>query len=452
MKIVSIIAVIILMGVLSSSCQVQVETSPAYQDFSIDIDEAQKYLSEVKEFYRDDNERLWGKELYSPLLFIDPVTLDVLANEPDNEGKLTQNGDVYIGKFPKDKAIANSITEFGGKNWAMVMWPLPKDPMNPEDTSQICITIMHEMFHYQQDSLNLMSSEYINLDNSSFQNSHFQNMEARILLQLEWNALHKALNSEGAEKKEAVADALTFREKRRELFTSASVGENEREISEGLANYTAYKLRYSDREELINATAENRAMVLFMNSLEGMFGYQSGLVYGLLLDDSLYDWKKVVRYDSDLGLILKDAFDIKGLNKFEEIKEDYGYNDIYMVEHELQQKKNAQIERFKAIFSEDDTLKLKLSANVQIAMNPSTMLTIEGLGTIYQDCELKDTWGTLTVSNGNCLITNDFKNVLLTNHGEIINESTINGTNWILQLSPEFQAVQENGKIAITGR
>jgi hypothetical protein len=68
----------------------------------------------------------------------------------------------------------------------MVSWPLP------EDETDRNVLLAHEMFHYQQPFLNLNSETDIGYDNN-----HMDNMEARISVQLEWNALLTALKSEG---------------------------------------------------------------------------------------------------------------------------------------------------------------------------------------------------------------------------------------------------------------
>lgn len=74
-------------------------------------------------------------------------------------------------------------------------------------------------------------------------------MEARVWLKLEWEALHKALNSkEQAVKKSAIEDALAFRKVRQTQYNSA---QNERrfETHEGLAEYNGQKLTYEESEK-----------------------------------------------------------------------------------------------------------------------------------------------------------------------------------------------------------
>lgn len=130
----------------SKPLPVQNDTS---ESISIPLDLVESSFNEVKKICDIENGDLWGKNLYSPMLIIDPETLDVVANESDNEGKLVKHGNVYIGKFPKNSIVANSTTHFGGKDWSMATWPLPDAEI--ERNTLIC----HEMFHYQQDLLNM---------------------------------------------------------------------------------------------------------------------------------------------------------------------------------------------------------------------------------------------------------------------------------------------------------
>ncbi len=65
-----------------------------------------------------------GKTLYGPMLFVQPESRAVVANEADASGLLQKQGDVYAGVLPKDVMIANTAVDWAGKRWTMVMWPL----------------------------------------------------------------------------------------------------------------------------------------------------------------------------------------------------------------------------------------------------------------------------------------------------------------------------------------
>ena len=205
------------------------------QDYPIDFDETLKYFKEIKEICDYDNGALWGETLWAPILLIDKKTRFVIANQPDKEELLEKTGNVYTGYFPKNKGIANSTTYFGNENWIMVMYPLPENDYN---RNQLCI---HELFHRLQNKLNLEFGNY--------NNNHMDNMDARILLKLEWTALEKAINDETEKRNDYIKDALIFRNYRRMRYPQKDSMENKFEIHEGLAEYTGHKICSKSNEE-----------------------------------------------------------------------------------------------------------------------------------------------------------------------------------------------------------
>ena len=164
-------------------------TAFSQQDFNTDT--IYKYFKEIETICNKDNGELWGTNLWSPILVINKDTRKIIANEPDNAGLLQKKGDCYIGKFPENKIIANSITYFGDKLWTMVAYPLPTKKNYRNEL------FIHEMFHYFQESSNL---EY------RYDNTHIDKMQARIYLKLEWSALEKAIISDNTNI-EAITDA-----------------------------------------------------------------------------------------------------------------------------------------------------------------------------------------------------------------------------------------------------
>lgn len=153
-------------------------------NISIEKSKAATYFSDINEIIKKDNKKMWGKSLYTPLLFVDMKTKAVTANELDNEGILKKQGNIYIGKFPENQIIANSVTNLGNKDYAMVQW----QSCNTDELSRN-VLLIHEMFHYHQEALGLKSPD------GQPSNDHLDKMDARIYLKLEWTALNKALNS-----------------------------------------------------------------------------------------------------------------------------------------------------------------------------------------------------------------------------------------------------------------
>src|SRR5713226_2210476 len=134
--------------------------------------------------------------------------------------------------------------------------------------------------------------------------------DGRLWLQLEWRALAAALTSRGKQRRRAIADALLFRAYRRAIFPQAASEECEMELHEGLAEYTGVKLsgstnlaQYVVDKNLKEATSNQT----FVRS----FAYATGPAYGILLDGTGTNWRKGLKKDDDLGLLLQERLAIR---------------------------------------------------------------------------------------------------------------------------------------------
>jgi hypothetical protein len=190
----------------------------------IDLEKAGKAFSEAEQISSNDAGRLWGTLLYGPMLLVDPETRAVVANEPDAQGLLHPERSLYVGTLPESVPIADAPTEWAGKRWTMLRWPLP------EDTLTRRVEFAHEMFHRIQPELHLNAPDTLN--------SHLDTAEGRLWLELEWRALAAALIESGQAQTQAISDALSFRNHRHEMFRGSAESERNLEIAEGIAEYT----------------------------------------------------------------------------------------------------------------------------------------------------------------------------------------------------------------------
>lgn len=153
--------------------------SPAAQTVSIDTALAHGYFQEAENICRADGGKLWGVSLCAPILFIDPKTRSVVANERDAEGVLTKQENVFTGHLPERVNIANTSIDWSGTRWAMIIWPLP------ENEYERANLLAHESWHRIQDALKLPATMPAN--------AHLDSPQGRLWLQLEWRALAAAL-------------------------------------------------------------------------------------------------------------------------------------------------------------------------------------------------------------------------------------------------------------------
>ena len=270
----------------------------------MDYEKATLLLTQWQTLCENDNATLWGVNLHTPFVFVDRETRQAVANMPDIEGIFTQQGDFYVGTFPIDLPIAATAMEFGGMRWAMAPWDLFQSDNHVFKLD----TMVHEAFHCIQPHL-LGEMAHGN------DTSHIDALEIRVLFLLEMTALIKALETEGLQRQNHIQNALAFRHKRRENCPNAN-DENQSEMNEGTAVYTALKLT-CDHEGHINEMRKYIEWTKARDSIAHFFGYVSGAMYGLVLDAVNAQWRKGLTFASDLGELLRNVLAITTLPPYE---------------------------------------------------------------------------------------------------------------------------------------
>lgn len=403
------------------------------------IDKIEGYFLRVKQISEKDNGKLWGKPIYGPILVIDRETRKLVANEPDYDNLLKKDGTVYTGSFPENLIISNSTTQFGGKLWTMVSFPFYG---NDRD---IDLLFTHELFHRLQ--------KVIGLQDNGYDNSHMSNIDARVYLKLEWLALLTAINSKNKQN-DALLDALIFREYRRSLFAGADSMENKFEIAEGIAEYTAYQLCFNSNE-IVPAIISRKTQSWNSESYVRSFGYYSGLLYGYLLDEYNNDWRKTLKYNDDLGAKLQDVVHISlPVSKLEipdiikTRRNSYGYDTIYAYEFDLMQEKEKALLEYRQKFTSTSVIHINLT-DPHFGFDPNNLLPLDSLGTIFPFIELVDEWGKLKVTEGGCLVSKDWKMVVLSSVDMKKSNNEIKGKGWSIKLNEDWVIIEENERYFI---
>ena len=256
-----------------------------------------QYFGEVKDICDRDSGKLWGKNLYGPLMFVDRPTRKIIANQPDKEGLLKFKDGVYTGLYPKEQIINNSQVIFGGKRFATALLPVT------EDDYRIRTRAIHGLFHSFQEEAGILPS-FFNIKS-------MDDKESRLWLKLEWKALRKAINTSGEEKKLAIRDALIFRYTNRDLFSRDAPEETRFENYEGLATFTYTLLATNSSEEFKKRIFENLDRVYSFQSYARSYGFIHGALYSTLLYEKGFDFK-TVSYDTvDLSKKVKELYNIE---------------------------------------------------------------------------------------------------------------------------------------------
>ena len=364
-------------------------TSAAAQSPGIDTKLAAQYFRQLKQTSDHDAGKTWGLPLYGPILFVDPRSGSVVANQADLEHKLTPQDSVFVGTLPREMSPANTAIDWAGIHWTMVMWPVSEFRQPRERL------LLHECFHRLQKKLGLPARDAVN--------AHLDTLNGRIWIQMEWRALERALRQTGTGRTAAINDALLFRLYRRSLFPDSASKENALELNEGLAEYTGVKLSSADLQE----TAVRADLVLRQArnnpTFARSFAYISGPAYGALLDLSGRPWRANLKPSTDLGLLLQQRYGIRirvSEAAARAAASRYEGEEIVSVETQQDQRRRQQITEARKKFLDGPVLILSLTADVNYSYDPNNVIGIDASNTVYPTLRMVDAWGVLTVTNG----------------------------------------------------
>jgi hypothetical protein len=394
-------------------------------------EKASRYFKEIAAICNKDSGKLWGKNLYGPLMFVDRVSRKIIANQSDNEGLLKLKDAVYTGLFPKELMINNAPVKFGGKQFALV--PLLPD----EDTFRIKTRAIHSLFHRFQDNEGITSS--------TFYVNNMDEKEARLWIKLEWKALRKAINSDGDERQLAIRDALIFRGSNRELYHKYAGDENKFETYEGLATFTYTLLCTNSREEFKSRLFENLDRVYSMQSYARSYGFIHGALYASLLYDKGFDLKTITINNFDLGNVVKELYKIDLPAICRDVAGSLAVNyDIETINKEEEKRDTdikESVDRQLSLFTNKPVVFLELESP-SFDFEPEDVHSLDSFGTLYNSIRVSDNWGKLTVDKGGCLVSNNLKFIRITAKGFKADKKHIYGEGWHLTLNDDWELNQ----------
>jgi hypothetical protein len=391
----------------------------------IDLGKAKEAFAEARAVSDREGGRLWGMKLYGAMFFVDPNTRYVVANEPDPQGVLQAQDGLYVGTLPKDVIVSNAPSEWEGKRWTMLMWPLYYG-----GAPELPIMFGHEMFHRIQPALHL--------DAPDLPNPQLDTPEGRLWLELEWRALAAALIEKGPAREQAIRDALLFRDHRHAQFPGSAKSEASLEIAEGVPEFTGTMAGSPDlnaaRWRAIGKLANPDQTITFPRS----FAYTSGPPYGILLDERMPGWRTKLTRDSDLGAMLESTLRGHAKASAEARANLYGAAMLRVAEADRAQKEAAEKARYRAALVDGPTLALP-GGHYRFSFNPSTLVSLGDAGTVYPTFHLEADWGTLDVKDG-VLVPTDFSGATVAAPKDT-NGPHVEGPGWTLDLAPGWSVV-----------
>ncbi|MGI8580906.1 MAG: hypothetical protein ACR2KX_01835, partial [Chitinophagaceae bacterium] len=335
-------------------------------------DSIANYFKEIKVATKK-NQQLWGKDLYGALLFVNPVSRQLYSNAPDSADILKTDNKIYSGVLPNNVNIANTSLHWNGKDWAMIMLPLPT---NKQDRINL---LAHELFHKAQPSsgFSLFNTE----------NNHLDQKDGRMYLRLELNALKKAVRSSTIKEINThLTNALTFRKYRYSIYPKADTTENLLELNEGIAEYTGEIISGRNKEPAIAHFEKSIDNFLSNPTFVRSFPYQTIPVYGYLLHNSNKDWNKQITIKTNLTNYFINAFNLSlpyDLKKTVEIiSSQYDGQKIFKEETARETKTKQLIAEYKNKFIEQPHFEIQFE-KMNVSFNPGNIMPIEDKGTFY---------------------------------------------------------------------
>jgi hypothetical protein len=401
-----------------------------------DFKQATNAFNELNKLLLDENGTLWNYKLNGSILLVNRETRTFIANEQNEKGEFTKQGDFFIGRLPENINIANTAMDWRGKRWTMVSLPLPE---SKEDRLSLLI---HESFHRIQPKIG-----FENL--SEIQNNHLDSKDGRIYLKLELEALKQALNSD--KPTQHIKNALLFRYYRHQLFPESITSENSLEINEGIAEYVGSTLCGMVNADLQKHYASRIDDFYSYPTYVRSFAYATIPIYGYFMRQTEKGWNLKISGKTNLTEFISDFFGIKpqklSADKIKKIGQSYNIEFISKFEEGREQKQIALIKRFKIQFLGENTLVINLE-NMNIGFSPVNIMPLDTFGTVYPNLRITDNWGILEVDSCGALITN-WKKVTISSPTKIT-DSLITGKGWKLKLNSPWKLEEMDNHFIIS--
>ena len=362
---------------------------------AVDPVRAQAIFQEAARLCGRDGGALWHHSLCGPILLVDWTDNTAVANQADPQGVLKPSGPVFAGTLPPDIVIANTPIEWAGKRWTEMIWPLP------DDVAHRHVMVSHELFHRAQIELGMLQRDGGNL--------HLDTLEGRILLQLEWHALARALTApDDAARRAAISDALLFRHERYRLFPDAQAEERALELNEGVAEYTGVRVGLPTAQERTAYALRDLETFIQIPTFVRSFAYATGPAWGLLLDQADPAWRdrlaSAMKGANPPGLdqMLQAALKLPEPAADSVKAREADYDDTLRPREQARdQAKQAHLAELKAKLVDGPVLRLPLAGHhASYQFNPTTLEALGSDGVVYPTMTLNAEWGALSVQQG----------------------------------------------------
>lgn len=332
-------------------------------------------LFKARDLLTVDDGKLWGHNIWSQnILVLDQNNVIYsLIQLPESQ---TTDSIIYFKTVTENTIFqSNTTQEYNGKRYAVIL-------INSLDDNSS--TIIHELFHILQEkqiSLNGLPVHYLD------------NYDAREWLRLEFQALRNTIKAIADQQtKRSVLnffnDALIYRKLRQEKYSEFLDKELQIETSEGLANYTAFKL--SSHSEKYKQALQQLDKRESAGTYTRSFPYATGPAYGLIFDYLKVDWKQGLDKIYDFLKIYESKQIMKRLkianSDLKKANQRSNYTAIRKEELERKEKYEKNVLHYTNLLVDNPTLTVALlDKRFSKTFDMNGTLILEGVGIVYSE-------------------------------------------------------------------
>jgi hypothetical protein len=397
---------------------------------ALDTGSALGGLREARAACEADHGALWGRNLCGPIALVSRRSHLVVANDTVPGWPYLRMNDAFITALPSDQGVANTSFEWQGREWTMVVLPLPEDRFD-----RIAL-LLHEVFHREQGALGLRDRDALN--------NQLDTRAGRTWLRLEYRALARALvslDSAPTNVRRHVANALLFRAYRRSLFPGSDSLETRLEIQEGLPEYNGERLALQMTGLTPSRVAEAVTKREHLGTYVRGFAYGTGPALGVLLDRFAPAWRTEVRTHRDPASLLAQAIQFQppatiGATARERARE-YGWVQVDSEEGDRERVRAPEMLRYQSRLVDGPTITFRQSRDsLAWGFDPNSLIGYDLSHTIYPSGSFSAPWGSLSADSGGVLVRNDM--AVLTVEaptGELPPGRHVVGRGWTLDLN-----------------
>ncbi len=126
----------------------------------------------------------------------------------------------------------------------------------------------------------------------------------------------------------------------------------------------------------------------------------------------------------------------------------YNIEEIVIRETEREMKKGELINSYRDLFQSEGVVVLSLE-NMNIGFNPSNLVPLDTLGTVYPNLRITDNWGILEVVSGGALMSPAWNMVTLPPPLQVT-DSLASGEGWRLKINDGWKLEREGHHYYIT--